>query len=159
MALVFSLANSVKADDETLPDNLTAIRQELARLGLQASCNSSNATCIFTDEGLEGSRALDVTVRYGSATQTVYIFIDRFLVLEDPAGPSLQLSRRLLELNRSMVTSKLEWDRTTNAIRISVVLNTDSNFDRKAFRSQIKGLLANARKLLPSLTVLLQTKS
>jgi len=31
------------------------------------------------------------------------------------------------------------------------VLNTDSNFDRKAFRSQLLGMLSNARRIRPAL--------
>ena len=66
-------------------------------------------------------------------------------------GPGLELARLLLAYNRHMVTSKLEWGESTATIRISVVLNTDSNFDRKAFRSQLLGVLSNARRIRPAL--------
>ncbi len=154
VAAALAMSSQALAQDTQPPDYLQAMQQELARLSLQANCDTSISTCVFTNTSRDGSSSLDVTVRYSGATQTVYIYIGRFLSLEDSAGPSLELSRKLLELNRQMVTSKLEWDRTTNTIRMSVVLNTDSNFDRKAFRSQIKGLLSNARKILPTLETL-----
>jgi hypothetical protein len=50
-----------------------------------------------------------------------------------------------------MVTAKFEWDRASRSIRLSATINTDSNFDRRAFRSQLKGLRALAEQLLPEL--------
>jgi hypothetical protein len=84
----------------------------------------------------------------------VYLSIERFIVLGEAQSPSLPLALRLLELNREMVTAKFEWDRPTSAIRLSVVLNTDSNFDRRAFRSLIVGLSGLAKKLWPELNQL-----
>jgi hypothetical protein len=133
---------------------MPAIRQELARLNLAANCDEATGTCFFTHKIGTEERRFDFGLRYCRNTETVYVFIERFLELSSPDGPSLELARRLLELNRRMVTAKLEWDRPTNSIRLSVVINTDSNFDRRAFRSQLKGLIANAERLWPELSSL-----
>jgi hypothetical protein len=148
-----ALCPSVAAadSDDAAADYMPAIRQELARLDVAANCDESTGTCVFSRKiGVDG-RAFEFGIRYCRTTETVYVYIDRFLELPSPDGPSVELARRLLELNRRMVTAKLEWDRPTNSIRLSVVINTDSNFDRRAFRSQLKGLIANAERLWPEL--------
>ena len=77
-------------------------------------------------------------------------------MLEDAQSPPEPLALRLLELNREMVAAKFEWDRTRSTIRLSVVLNTDSNFDRRAFRSLIEGLKGLAQNLWPELSQLVR---
>jgi len=148
-AALMLAASAIAADPAPPPDYAAAVRQELARLFAEASCDGD--TCTFSRALAASGRTAEVGVRYSAATQTVYAYIDRFLDLADPEGPSPALARRLLDLNRQLVTSKLEWDRTTNCVRLSTVLSTDSNFDRKAFRSQLLGLLAAADRLLPLL--------
>jgi hypothetical protein len=156
VAVVSCPATALPDTEEDAPEYMPAIRQELARLDIDANCDETTSTCFFTRKlGAQG-RSFDFGIRYCGTTETVYVFIERFLVLPSADGPSLALSRRLLELNRRMVTAKLEWDRPTNAIRLSVVINTDSNFDRRAFRSQLKGLLANAERLWPELDSLVR---
>lgn len=130
---------------------LTAIKQELARLDLEARCDPLAETCVFQRALVKGDAPHEVVVRYSRRTSTVYVYIDRLVEIDDPEGPGLPLARRLLDLNRSLVTGKLEWDRLTRSIRLSVVVNTDSNFDRKAFRSQIIGLWTSAARILPEL--------
>lgn len=141
-------------DEPAAADYMPAIRQELARLDVTANCDDATGTCFFTRKLGADGRTFEFGIRYCRTTETVYVYIDRFLELESPDGPSAELARRLLELNRRMVTAKLEWDRPTNSIRLSVVINTDSNFDRRAFRSQLKGLIANAERLWPELAAL-----
>ena len=138
-------------DEAAAVDYMPAIRQELARLDVTANCDETTGTCFFTRKLGAGQRAFEFGIRYCRTTETVYVYIDRFIELPSSDGPPIQLARRLLELNRRMVTAKLEWDRPTNSIRLSVVINTDSNFDRRAFRSQLKGLIANAERLWPEL--------
>jgi hypothetical protein len=141
-------------DKDERPDYMPAIRQELARLNIEANCDDTTGTCSFTKKIGEDGRVFDIGLRYCRTTDTIYTYIERYLELTDPNGPSHALALRLLELNRRMVTAKLEWDRPTNSIRLSVVTNTDSNFDRRAFRSQLTGLMANAARLWSELSSL-----
>jgi hypothetical protein len=147
-------SNAASADEPSgPPDYMPAIRQELARLDAKTSCDDASATCVFTRRS-GGGPSFEIALRYSEKTRTVYIFIERYLVLNDSDGPSLELARRLLELNRRLVTAKFEWDRTGGTVRLSVVLNTDSNFDRRALRSQIEGLWTTATELWPELSTL-----
>jgi hypothetical protein len=48
--------------------------------------------------------------------------------------------RRAMELNWELLAAKLEWSATSGELRLSAVLHTDSNFDRRAFRSLVRAL-------------------
>jgi hypothetical protein len=136
------------------PRYLEAVRQELARLGINASCEPEKGLCAFR-KALGGIGVeVDATAACNDETNTVYVVLPRLLALPDREGPSLALGRRLLDLNRRLVTAKLEWDPLSGAIRISTVLSTDSSFDRKAFRSQVRALFAAAERLVPELEAL-----
>ncbi|HUT78153.1 MAG TPA: hypothetical protein VM285_10725 [Polyangia bacterium] len=141
------------AEPEAPAGYLTAIGEELARLDLHAVCDDVTGTCSFTRSRSDGVE-FQVGVRHGQNTHTVYIFIERYLELSDPDGPSLALARRLLDLNRQLVTGKFEWEQESNSIRLTAVLSSDSNFDRKAFRSVVLGLWVVAERLWPELTAL-----
>ena len=45
-----------------------------------------------------------------------------------------------MELNWELLVGKFEWNPRTGEVRLSAVLNTDSNFDRRAFRSIVHAL-------------------
>lgn len=129
-------------------DYFDAMRQELARLNVGAQCNDAARSCSFTST-VEGIGDIRVSARHHPASDTIYIFIDNFIEVASADGPDRELALRLLSLNHRMVTAKFEWDDTTNTVRLSTVMNTDSNFDRRAFRSQIKGVINLSRQLLP----------
>ena len=151
VVVFFLLPSLSEAQQKNENTYLISIRQELARLSLGATCQDSDDSCVFTYALKNSDKEIFVHVRFSRATNTVYLYVDRFLELEDPGGPVSALSRRLLDLNRQMVSAKFEWDKATNTIRLSASLNTDSNFDRKAFRSQVLGLLVNVSSLWPEL--------
>ena len=155
--MILSASLTVAARDIFDPGYMIAIRQEIARLNIDAVCDDRAGTCVFATTLGEEGPTLDVTIRLSFATHTVYIYIERFIEIDTPKGPGLELARLLLAYNRQMVTSKLEWDESTATIRISVVLNTDSNFDRKAFRSQLLGMLSNARRIRPAIIETMKT--
>jgi hypothetical protein len=139
---------AVVSADEATPgaaasqaDYFPAIKQELARLQTAARCNDITAVCTVEARTAEDGPAREVTVRYSRVTDTVYIFIDDLLVVPRGEAPTPDLLLRLLTLNAEMVTSKLEWQKLRNAVRLSTVVSVDSNFDRRAFRSQYTALL------------------
>ncbi|MDJ0765715.1 MAG: hypothetical protein QNJ97_22215 [Myxococcota bacterium] len=136
-------------------DYFFAVRQELARLDVACQCDDAGRTChcprTLGNGGDGGGRPLELTVQTSRSTRTVYLCINRFIVLQHGDGPSVELARKLLALNREMVTAKFEWDPGTQAIRLSATINTDSNFDRRAFRSQLQGLWRLAERLQPIL--------
>ena len=130
-------------------DYFPAIRQELARINASAQCDDGLSTCVLPGPLGAPDRTLQVVVKYSRQSNTVYIYIDRFIAFAGEDGPSKELALRLLSLNNEMITAKFEWCEAAKAFRLSTVLSTDSNFDRKAFRSQVKGLLQVAETLWP----------
>jgi hypothetical protein len=150
VALSFA-AGAVPASPSAAPRYLEPVRQELARLGYAAACEPDKGVCSFRVE-LEGlGTEVEAIAALNDATNTVYVAIPRFLPISLRDGPPLALARRLLDLNRRLVSSKLEWDALSGSVRLSTVLATDSQFDRKAFRSQVRALFAAAARLLPEL--------
>ncbi len=150
LAAIVSGPATGAGEDRVTP--MPAIRQELARLNLAAQCDDRSESCTVSHTLKDADTTLRVVITHNPHTQTIYLYIDRFIELRDEDGPTRILGARLLSLNREMVTAKFEWDDTANVIRLSTSLNTDSNFDRKAFRSQLKGLLSVAEKLWPELS-------
>jgi hypothetical protein len=153
-AVALALALPAFAAPKAPPRYLDAVRQELARLAVEAACVPEAGSCSFRRRLGGLGTEVEATISCSDATATVYAAIPRLVALPDGDGPSLALARRLLELNGRLVTAKLEWDPLAGAIRLSTVLATDSNFDRKAFRSQLAALFAAAERLLPELEAL-----
>ncbi|MCP4600542.1 MAG: hypothetical protein GY847_08425 [Proteobacteria bacterium] len=150
--LVSLAAHAADPESSDTHNYMLAIRQELARLDIEVRCDDAISSCIYKKPLYENGPSCDVVLHYSKNTDTIYIYIDKFIVLPKGEGPSIELSHRLLELNREMVTAKFEWDKLSNSIRLSATINTDSNFDRRALRSQLIGLLAIAKKVRPSLS-------
>ena len=144
-------AAAPRAAEPTVADYLPAVQEELARLGIDARCEPATRTCLFSVTLAEGV-ARPVRVVISPIHALVVISVEELVRLPDVAGPSLGLGRRLLELNRELSVARLEWERATATIRISVSLPTDAAFDRRAFRSHVKGLLATAGRLWPELS-------
>jgi len=157
VAAVLAFALGARAEPKNQPRYLDAVRQELARLDADAACEAGAGVCSFRRRLSGIGVDVDATVTCSDATDTVYVAIPRLLALAGTEGPPLALSRRLLALNRRLVTSKLEWDPLSGSIRLTTVLATDTNFDRKAFRSQLLALFAAAERLLPELEALAAT--
>ena len=53
-------------------------------------------------------------------------------------GLKVDQVRRLMELNWSLLVAKLEWNAADGEVRLSMIQNTDSNFDRRAFRGLVR---------------------
>jgi hypothetical protein len=152
IAILFAVSTPGQAGEQNpTPNYFPAVKQELARLETPPRCNDTTMSCSWeTRFGADGP-AVEVVVRYSPATDTVYAFIDKFIPFPDGQKPTPELALKLLELNAEMVTAKFEWNTGANAVQLSTVISTDSNFDRRAFRSQLTGLLKVAEKLFAEL--------
>ena len=51
----------------------------------------------------------------------------------------------MMEINWQLLVGKVEWDSSSGEARVSMVVHTDSNFDRRSFRSVARtvGMLAD----------------
>lgn len=146
---------------EGQPRYLQAMREELTRMGIaDATCEASDsqrAQCRLTQSGSSTDRAYEVHLAYSDVTDTIYAYIDRFLVATNDGAHTDAVMRRLMELNWTMLMGKFEWDPTDGEVRLAMVLNTDSNFDRRAFRSTVRALAALADRHYGELNRLLES--
>lgn len=135
---------TVEAVREGQPRYLDAMRRELEAMNVRgAECTAVDAQrgqCTFTSRGITTGREFTVHAVYSDRTDTIYLYIDRLLVVPADGATTDRVLRRLMELNWSFLLGKLEWDSTDGEVRIAMVLNTDSNFDRRAFRSAVRGI-------------------
>lgn len=136
--LTLSLAPALASAE---PRYLPAIREELTKLGLRATCTAESPTrgrCHYTHASERAGTRFDMWIEYSDDSDTIYHYANRYLSM--PAnGPHVDaVLRRLMNLNWSMLIGKFEWDAEDGEIRLSAIENTDSNFDRRAFRSTVQ---------------------
>ncbi|NOY93771.1 MAG: CesT family type III secretion system chaperone [Deltaproteobacteria bacterium] len=143
----------------TTPRYLPAMREVLEAMALAPECetlSAARARCSVRHVDAEARREIVLTLVYSDVTDTLYLFVPRLLTSapEDSATPALL--RRLMELNYRLLGPKLEWDPATGEVRLSAVLHTDSNLDRRALRSLVRTLFAVADRYQPELTRVLE---
>jgi hypothetical protein len=155
------VAGQVATVPEGQPRYLAAMREELTAMGVaDAACeatDSQRAHCTLSQSGSSTDREYEVHLSYSDVTDTIYAYVDRYLVATSDAEHTDALMRRLMELNWTMLLGKFEWDPTDGEVRLAMVLNTDSNFDRRAFRSTVRALTALADRHYGELNRLRET--
>lgn len=128
------------AASKPAPRYAEALRAELGAMQLAAECAqqpSGSFDCTFPAPSAPTSRMHAV---YSDATDTVYVYVERYAMLPPEGARTATLLRRMMELNWQLLVGKLEWSARTGEVRLSAVLNTDSNFDRRALRSIVLAL-------------------
>jgi hypothetical protein len=150
---------------QSQPRYLTQMQAELQAMGLAPQCAASSATvgaCSFRTRapGPDGrtpnptGRTFVVAMTYDDGSDTVYVYIERYAVLRADAPNAAQIARRLHELNWEVLAAKFEWSPTQGEVRLSSVLHTDSNFDRRAFRSVVRSIVRVADRYAGELSQL-----
>lgn len=125
------------------PRYLPQIREELTKMGLRATCTAESATkgrCQYTLDSTRTGVRFDVRLDYSDDSDTIYHYVNRYLALPSSNPRVSEVLRRLMQLNWSMLIGKFEWEPRQGEIRLSAIENTDSNFDRRAFRSTVQAL-------------------
>jgi hypothetical protein len=126
------------------PRYLAAMRDELTGMRVRgAQCEATDAArsqCTFTARGITTGRDFEIHLVYSDHTDTIYVYVQRYLVVPPNEQTTPAVLRRLMELNWTLLLGKFEWDSTSGEVRLAMVLNTDSNFDRRAFRSAVRGI-------------------
>lgn len=124
-------------------------------MGLSAQCAAATAqsgSCRVSTTALAAgagpsdgapasNRRYIVGFDYSDVTDTVYVFVDHYTTVARSAATADALARRLLDLNWEMLVGKFEWSPASGEVRLGAVLNTDSNFDRRAFRGVLRTVL------------------
>jgi hypothetical protein len=116
---------------------------ELRQLGIDAQCASepqSRHHCRYARPSSADRGDLSLHAVYSDESDTVYFYVERYLVVPSDHARAAAVLRRLMELNWQLLVGKFEWNPRTGEVRLSATLNTDSNFDRRAFRSIVRAL-------------------
>ena len=126
------------------PRYLAAMRAEIEAMRLVGgecvAIDAQRARCSFTARGASTDRQFPVHAVYSDRTDTIYLYVERYLEAPSEGSSTMPLLRRLMELNWQLLLGKFEWDATDGEVRLAMILNTDSNFDRRAFRSAVRGI-------------------
>ncbi len=134
------------------PRYLQAMERELRALDLDPLCTAESAAHARCEVRVGAAGAeLALQLVYSDETDTIYAYVPALLVALPDAASTPALLRRLAELNWELLLGKLEWNATSGEVRLSMVLTTDSNFDRRAFRSMVRNLARLADRLGPEL--------
>lgn len=158
LALVLGAAASASAQS---PRYLEAIRAELEGMGVEATCEAEGTTrghCAFRHVTRDGQRELWLRMTYSDESDTLYVYVPRLVVAAPEDETTARVLRRLGELNWRMLATKLEWNASNGEVRMSGVLHTDSNFDRRAFRTLVRVVLSQAERYQPELERLQQLR-
>jgi hypothetical protein len=135
--------------------------EELAAMGIAAQCAAESAQrehCTFLARS-ESQEPVTLHTLYDDDTDTIYFHVESWLELPPERARGSAVLERLMELNWELLVGKLEWNPRTGEVRLSAVLNTDSNFDRRAFRSIVRALEALSARYAPELRALAQTEA
>ena len=134
------------------PRYLVQIEAELRAMHLSPQCAAASAqagTCTLRTSAAAASglpqtsdaRGWILSIQYDDNSDTIYLSIDHYGVIRSDNAGLAATTRRLLEANWEMLTAHFEWSSATGELRLSSVINTDSNFDRRAFRGVVRSLL------------------
>jgi hypothetical protein len=127
---------------EAAPRYAAALSNELSALGLHAECTQPTSTsfaCSYPARSSLDRTDLTAHADYDDTTDTVYLYVPLLSIAETSANLPAVL-RRAMELNYELLSAKLEWNAASAQLRLSAVMHTDSNFDRRAFRSLVRAL-------------------
>jgi len=136
------------------PRYLRAVRQELERVGIEASCEAegrARGECSFTHTATDAAGRWPVRVVVSDQSHTVYLAVLDLASIPPNTPRASDELRHLAELNWSLTGARLDWDPHSGAVRLSAIQRTDTNFDRRAFRVLLRLLLARAERLAPQL--------
>ena len=126
-------------------------------LGLDPQCQHDPAgtfSCHYRARTGLTTRDAPAIATYDAQTDTVYVHVPNVLTAPTDKPSTPALLQRLMELNWLMLIGKFEWNPDSGEVRLSAILNTDSNFDRRSLRSIVLALdttLAKYRQQLVDL--------
>lgn len=125
---------------------VAAIEQELEALGLRTTCDAAHGRCTYELDSTSARNVFPVVVQYNPESATVLITTDRYLSAPMDNPRTDRLLQRLLELNWEQLVPMFQWDAGTGHVRLTAAMNTDTNFDRRAFRGVVQALHAVAER-------------
>jgi hypothetical protein len=139
------------------PRYLPMVRDELGHMGLTARCTTDNpkvGRCRYSYRSSSLGVTFDMVMEYSDDNDTVYMYASRYLMLPSASPHLLPTLRRMMEMNNEMLVGKLEWNPRDGETRLSAVVSTDSNFDRRAFRSTVRAVHSLCERYFRELSAL-----
>jgi hypothetical protein len=127
-------------DSAEAPRYAGALQAELVAMQREPNClpeARGRFHCSFAGETADNGTMHAV---YSDETDTIYVYVERYAMLPPEDPHTAAMLRRMMELNWQLLVGKLEWSARSGEVRLSAVLNTDSNFDRRALRSIVLAL-------------------
>jgi len=125
------------------PRYLPVLREELEHMGIHARCTTDNpklGRCRYSYRSQGVGVTFDMVIEYSDESDTLYMWANRYLMIPAASANLGATLRRMMELNAEMLVGKLEWNPEQGEARLSAVVSTDSNFDRRAFRGTVRAL-------------------
>lgn len=139
------------------PRYLPMLREELGHMNIQARCTTDNAKlgrCRYSYRSQSLGVTFDMVMEYSDESDTVYMWANRYLMIPAASANLPAALRRMMELNSEMLIGKLEWNPRDGETRLSTVMSTDSNFDRRAFRGTVRALHSLCERYFRDLSAL-----
>jgi len=132
------------------------IRTELEALKLSPTCEQTGRTfeCKYLGRSSMTQRRFDVRATYRPQPRTVDVQIRNFLIAPASSPATAPLLKRLMALNWKLLAARFSWNPDTGEVRLGTTLHTDSNFDRRAFRSLVRAIDELGPHYHPELTTL-----
>ncbi|MEM9195667.1 MAG: YbjN domain-containing protein [Myxococcota bacterium] len=130
-------------EEREAPRYLAAMKAEFDALRITHVCEvetSARARCSFRQRGAQSQQEFEIQLVYSDENDTVYFYISRYLFLAADGEHTDRVLRRLMEVNWELLIGKFEWDSADGEVRLSMTMNTDSNFDRRTFRSMVRSI-------------------
>lgn len=152
------LPSPAQAGEVTVSDRhgyMAAIEEELRALGVTPTCDAEHGRCTYEFDSETASNVFGVTVSYNHRDNTVTVAIDRYLSAPTQNPRTGAILQRLLELNWQLLVPAYQWNASSNQIRLHGIMNTDSNFDRRAFRGVIQAVHATGEQNYRALRAML----
>lgn len=119
---------------------MSAIEEELTTMGLNATCDADAGRCTFELDSEEARNVFNISVQYNSQSNTVLVVAERFLSATTDNPRTDRLLQRITALNWQQLVPMFQWDASDGQMRVVGVINTDSNLDRRAFRSVVQSV-------------------
>lgn len=132
------------AASPTEPASIPAlVEAALGGLGLSPRCAprpDGAVDCRYRGRSSMTARDFQAHAVIRSASATVELYVADFLRAPADAPGTTALLNRLMELNGELLGAHFTWLAQTGEVRLVAVMHTDSNFDRRTFRSLVRTL-------------------
>lgn len=143
----------VAALPTTTAEFVAAMSAEIREVEGRPVCDETAGRCFYHFRGDEG-RVHEIQLWFGETSRTIYVFVNHFASAPQNADASTVVLRHLAALNRVLEIARFEWNPADGEVRLSTVMNVDTNFDRFALRGLLRLIQSAAERYAPMIAEL-----